>query len=365
MNRTFRIAVTADFFDEAGRPKYRDLGLSVLDEAAGVVHAPLAEYQAELQAAQLGGGVNALLVLAPRVTRNSLAASGDLLAVARFGVGYDSVDVAACTDHDVVLTIARGAVDRPVAEATVGWMLALGHHVKIKDRLTRELRWHDRSQHMGWELRERTLGIIGFGGIAREIVRLLGPFGLRETLVFDPYYDPEAAPIVGRTSGSSKMGDEAELRPTVRKVALDELLAAADIVSVHCPLTPETRGLLGPRELSLMKPTAVLINTARGNIVDEAALVAALRDGRLAGAAIDCFATEPLAERHPLAEFDNVLLAPHAIAWTDELFRDIGRTACGSLVDLAHGRRPHGVVNPEVFERPTFQAKWRRLSLPK
>jgi phosphoglycerate dehydrogenase-like enzyme len=347
MNHKFRIAITADFFDEAGRARYRDLGLSVLDEAAAVAHAPLTEYHAELQAAQIAGGVNAVLVLAPRVTRDSLAESEDLLAVARFGVGYDSVDVAACTEHDVVLTIARGAVDRPVAEATVGWMLALSHHVKIKDRLTRELRWHDRSHHMGWELRERTLGIIGFGGIAREVLRLLGPFGLKETLVFDPYVDPQSAAAAN-----------------VRKVELDELLATADIVSVHCPLTPETRGLLGPRELALLKPTAVLINTARGHIIDEVALVAALRAGRIAGAALDCFATEPLAERHPLAEFDNVLLAPHSIAWTDELFRDIGRTACRGLVDLTCGRRPHGVVNPEVFERPTFQAKWRRLRPP-
>ena len=345
MSKTFHVALTADFFDADGKPKYRDLGLDVLNTAANVSYAPLGEQQAELQATSLRGA-NGVLILAPRVTEASLAAADDLLALARFGVGYDSVDVAACTRHDVVLTIARGAVDRSVAEGTVAWMLALSHQLKIKDRLTRELRWHDRSQFMGWEIRNRTLGIVGFGGIARELVRLLEPFGLREILVYDPYVTPESALAAG-----------------VRKSTLDEVLSTSDIVSLHCPLTAETRGLIGCRELALMKPTAILINTARGNIVDEDALVEALSSGRIGGAGIDCFSVEPLVERHRLAEFDNVLMAPHAVAWTDELFQEIGQTACRSLVDLANGLKPHGVVNLEVFERPSFQAKWERLRL--
>jgi phosphoglycerate dehydrogenase-like enzyme len=342
MNPNFRIALTADFFDAAGTPKYRDLGLSVLDEAR-LPYAPLAEHHPELRPEQLAS-VNGVLVLTPRTTRATLAAADDLLCVARFGVGYDNVDVEACTDADVVVCITRGAVDRSVAEATVGWMLALSHRMKTKDRLIREARWHDRSQFMGWELRNRTLGLVGFGGIARELLRLLAPFGLKETLVYDPYITLESAERLG-----------------VRKATLDELLAASDFVSLHCPLNDETRGLIGRREIDLMRPTAVLINTARGAIVDERALVDSLQAGRIAGAAFDCFETEPLTEPHPLAEFDNVLLAPHAIAWTDELFQEIGQTACRSLVDLAQGRRPHGVVNPEVFDKPTFQAKWRRL----
>jgi phosphoglycerate dehydrogenase-like enzyme len=147
------------------------------------------------------------------------------------------------------------------------------------------------------------------------------------------------------------------------KTDLDALLRESDFVSIHCPLMESTRQLIGRRELSLMKPTAYLINTARGGIVDEPALQEALAERRIAGAALDCFIEEPLPLPHPLAELDNVLLAPHAVAWTSELFGDIGRMCCQGLLDLASGRRPHGIVNPEVFERPSFQAKWRRLAL--
>src|SRR5262249_10301103 len=158
----------------------------------------------------------------------------------------------------------------------------------------------------------------------------------------DPYVTPAAAECV-------------------RLVSLDELLGTADFVSIHCPLTEQTRNLIGARELALMKPDAYLINTARGGIVAEDALYEALRQRRIAGAAIDCFAQEPAVRPHPLGELDNVLLAPHSIAWTDELFRDIGRAVCQGMVDLSLGKRPRGVVNPQVFERRGFQEKWARL----
>jgi phosphoglycerate dehydrogenase-like enzyme len=163
-------------------------------------------------------------------------------------------------------------------------------------------------------------------------------------LVFDPFVKPADA---------AKLG--------ARLVPLDELLAGADFVSIHCPLTEHTRNLLGPRELALMKPTAYLINTARGGIVDEAALCDALRGGGLAGAAIDCFVEEPLTAPPAFAALDNVLLAPHCIAWTEELFRDIGRTVCAGMLALAEGRVPKGIVNREVLERPGFRAKWKRI----
>src|SRR5439155_12300953 len=145
-----------------------------------------------------------------------------------------------------------------------------------------------------------------------------------------------------------------------RFVNLDELLQKADFVSLHCPLNESTRGLIGARELALMKPEAYLLNTARGGIVDEDALYDALKNRRIAGAAIDCFAQEPVSALHRFGELDNVLLAPHCIAWTDELFRDIGRAACQVMVDLWLGNQPRGVINPEVFERPRFKAKWER-----
>jgi phosphoglycerate dehydrogenase-like enzyme len=309
----------------------------------GITLARFDRHEPIVQAKQLRG-LNGVVVLTPRVSAESLTLAEDLLVVARFGVGYDGVDVSACTENDVALTITVGAVDRPVAEATVGWLLALTHQIKAKDRLVREARWNERSGYMGSELRERTLGIIGFGGIGRSVIELLRGFGMRTPLVCDPFVDPAKVAEFG-----------------ARAVGLMELMAEADFVSLHCPLTEKTRGLIGAAELALMKPTAYLVNTARGGIVDEAALYDALAAQRIAGAALDCFDSEPLTAPPRFAEFENVLLAPHAIAWTDELFRDIGRTAFGGVIDFIEGRRPRGVVNPEVFERPTFQAKWHRL----
>jgi phosphoglycerate dehydrogenase-like enzyme len=197
---------------------------------------------------------------------------------------------------------------------------------------------------MGRELRERTFGAVGFGGIGRATVGLLRGFGMQPPLVFDPFLDPRVAADTGAQS-----------------VGLDELLSRADFVSIHCPLNESTRGLIGAREIGLMKPDSYLINTARGGIVDEDALYDALAEGRIAGAALDCFAEEPVVRPHRFGTLGNVLLAPHCIAWTDELFRDIGRAACQGMLDLALGRKPRGVVNPEVFDRPGFREKWERL----
>jgi len=339
----FRVAWTADFYDDRGQTRYRDIGL---DRFAAITDrceiTRFETHRPEITPEQLTG-VNGVIVLTPKVTAASLAQSEQLLAIGRFGVGSDNVAVAACTAADVVLLITAGAVDRPVAEATVGWMLALTHHIRMKDRLVREARWNDRSGYMGCELRERTLGVIGFGGIGRAVVNLLSGFGMQPPLVFDPFCPSEVISEYG-----------------CRAASLETLMAEADFVSLHCPLNEHTRNLIGPRELALMKPTAYLINTARGGIVNEAALYGALKSRRIAGAALDCFDNEPLTAPPVFTEFDNVLLAPHCIAWTDELFRDIGRMACQGMIDMMHGRRPPGVVNPEVFERPGFQQKWRR-----
>lgn len=288
----------------------------------------------------------AVVVLSPTVTADSLAGCEDLLAISRFGVGYDSVDVDACTANHVLVTITPGAVDRPVAEATVGWMLALTHRMLQKDRLVRTGRWDERSQYMGCELRDRTLGVIGLGGIGRKLVQLLQGFGMHQPIAFDPFVPTEVLEQLG-----------------VRAVGLDELLSTADFVSLHCPLNDQTQGLIGADQLRLMKSDSYLLNLARGGVVDENALYDALANQRIAGAALDCFENEPVTTPHRFGELENVILAPHSIAWTNELFRDIGRTACQSVLDLSHGRRPHGVVNPELFDNAAFNRKWDRIRL--
>ena len=343
--RPFKVALTGDFYGADGAPRYQDLGLSVF-EGQPIEHRAFAEHRPEIGPDQIGDAAG-VVVLTPKVTARTVSESSNLLAVGRFGVGYDNVDVAACTAADVVAFITAGAVDRSVAEATVAWMLALTHHLLTKDRLLRQGQWEERSKYMGSELRDRTLGVVGMGGIGRALVELLRGFGMRQPLVFDPFVDQEAAARLG-----------------VKVVPLDELMRTADFVSIHCPLNDKTRNLIGQHELSLMQPHAFLLNTARGGIVNEDALYEVLKQRQIAGAALDCFECEPVTAPNRFGELDNVILAPHAIAWTNEMFRDIGRAVCQGMVDLAHGRHPRGVLNPQVFERPGFQEKWQRLQSP-
>ncbi|MEQ1825805.1 MAG: NAD(P)-dependent oxidoreductase [Pirellula sp.] len=340
----FHVSLTADFYNAVGDLNYRDIGLDVLKSQSGIAMDRFISHCAEIEPEQLVGA-NGVIVLSPRVTSRSLSSSHDLLAIVRFGVGFDSVDVAACSANDVALFITSGAVDYSVAEATVGWMLALNHHVLLKDSLVRTGQWDARNRYMGSELRDRTLGVIGFGGIGQSVVELLSSFRMKPALVFDPFVSPDRIEAAGAVNAS-----------------LDELLSQADFVSLHCPLNESTRNLLGERELSLMKPTAYLINTARGGIVDEDALFAALSDRRIAGAALDCFSNEPIIAPPRWSTLENVILAPHSIAWTNELFRDIGRCACQAMVDLSQQRCPTGLINKELLSRKSFQDKWHRLT---
>ena len=341
--KTFRVALTGDFYSADGTPRYSDLGLSIFQSHEHIECVRFQEHRPQIGPDQIGDA-QGVIVLTPAVTAESVSSSPNLLAVGRFGVGYDAVNVQACTRADVVVLITPGAVDRSVAEATIGWMIALTHHLRAKDLLVRTGNWDERSRYMGLELRDRTFGAIGLGGIGRKVVQLLQGFGMNHPVAFDPYADAQAAAQLG-----------------VRLVLLEELLATADFVSIHCPLTEQTRNLIGPLEFARMKPDAYLINTARGGIVNEDALFQVLKQRRIAGAALDCFAEEPVTRPHRFGELDNVLLAPHCIAWTAELFRDIGRAVCQGMLDLSLGKRPRGVVNPQVFERESFRQKWARL----
>ena len=338
MPNDFNIRLTADF-QKDGSLIYQDIGLDLLDEAAGIGYGYFDTHKPEVTPDQLAG-VDSIIALTPKVTTASLEGVERLAMISRFGVGYDSIDVEACTNADVALTITAGGVNYSVAESVITFMLAISHNLLLKDRIVREGRWDERSAHMGSELRDRTLGIIGLGGIGAELAGMVGSFRMKPVIAYDPYASPERAQETG-----------------VTLVSLDELVQTADFVSVNCPLSDQTRDLIGAHELSLMKATSYLINTARGGIVNEAALLSALQNRQIAGAALDCHDIEPVPEDYPFAALDNVIMAPHAIAWTNELFRDLGRMACRQSIDLAAGRVPHGVVNTEVLDRPGFQAK--------
>jgi D-3-phosphoglycerate dehydrogenase len=226
------------------------------------------------------------------------------------------------------------------------FVLALAHKLLVKDRLTREGRWAEKLHHMGMGVTGRTLGVVGLGNIGREVFVLARPFGMRH-LGHDPYANP------------------ADLAPLgVECVGLEALLSASDFVCVCCALTPQTRHLINAERLALMKPTAYLVNVARGPIVDQVALTAALRERRIAGAGLDVFEKEPIDPGDPLLALDNVILAPHAICWTDENFLGNGRSACASLLEVAAGRVPTHVVNRAVIDHPALREKLSRRANP-
>ena len=340
MSQSFQVAVTADLFET---PKFSDLSLSAFEPYKWIKARPFDEHRPEIGPDQYGTA-NGIIVGSPRVTVGTVTGAENLLAIGRFGVGYDNVDVSACTSADVLALTAVGSVDHSMAEATIGWMLALCHNIRAKDNVARTAGWESRRNLISSELRDHTFGAVGLGRIARKTIELLKGFAMNPPIAFDPFLKEADAAALG-----------------VRLVSLDRLMSEADFVSVHCPLSDGTRNLIGEKEIALMKPTAFLINTARGGIVNEDALFSALQEQRIAGAALDCFVGEPLTTPPRFGQLDNVLMALHCIGFTHELFRDIGRVACQGMIDLAQGKRPQGVLNPEVFDRPGFQEKWKRL----
>jgi D-3-phosphoglycerate dehydrogenase len=339
----FWVGVTRDFLRADGQLGFGDIGLSRLDAAPGLKWEFLPDNVSELTS-EHAGRYDALLVLAPRVTAATLAGRPRLALVARFGVGYDSIDVEACTGAGVALTITPDGVRRPVAVAVLTFLLALSHKLMVKDRLIRAGCWAEKLEHMGMGLTGRTLGLIGLGNIGREVFRLAAPLSMRH-LATDPFVKPADA-----AAGNVELVD------------LETLLRESDFVVVMCALTEGTRHLLNAQRLALMKRTAYLINMARGPIVDQAALTKSLQHRRIAGAGLDVFEQEPIAADDPLLKLDNVILAPHALCWTDECFAGIGRSAIQSILDVAASKAPQNVVNRAVLDSPAFRQKLRRYS---
>ena len=333
----FRVAIDGAFIKPDGTPTYPDFDLEPLRDTPGldVRFVPLG---AECTPDALEG-FDALILLMARFTRASVPRDGRLRIIARFGVGYDAVDLEACTDAGIALTITPSGVRRPVAVAILTLILALAGKLMDKDRLTRlgPEGYAQRGGFMGMGLIGRTLASVGVGNIGAEMFRVAAPLGMR-FIAHDPYADPIVAADLG-----------------VTLTDLETVFREGDFVAVNCPLSPETHHLVDAQRIALMKPTAFLINTARGQIVDQAALTQALVSRRIAGAGLDVQEQEPPDLADPLLHLDNVILAPHALGWTDQCFAGIGASAVRSVLDVAEGRVPSGLVNKAVLAAP----RWR------
>ena len=329
----FKLGIVRDVLNAAGEPSFGSAALEVLKGNPALDWEYTAESVKEITP-DLAARYDGLYLNSSRVTAATVA-RGDcrLRIVARHGIGYDSVDVAALSAKRIVLTNTPFAIRRPVAVATLTLQFALAGRLFAKDRITRAGRWTERNDLMGMGLIGRTLGIIGGGGIGQELLRVSAPFGMRR-LVADPYASGQAM---------------AELDATL--VPLGQLLREADFVVVACLLNEATRHLIGAPQFALMKPSAYFINVARGPIVDEPALIEALRAHRIAGAGLDVFEQEPVDPANPLLRMDNVIVTPHALCWTDECFHAIASSGLQSVVDFSLGRRPAHVVNPGAWER--------------
>ena len=338
----FLVGLSADFLDENQQLIFPDIGLALLDSEVGIEHRFLSEYRPEYVPEQLRG-IDVLISLKPRITEASLSGVERLCAVGRCGVGHDNVDTRACTERDIAVYTTPGGVTRPMGESIVLLVLALSHNLVHKDRLVRQGRWGESTRPLGREPRGRPIGTIGLGNIAREAIRLLANFDVGRFVVFDPFATPEQANALN-----------------VELVSLDDLLRRSDYVLINCPLTAATQHLIGERELRLMSAEAVLINTARGPIVDEPALIRALKEKWIRAAALNVFENEPLHPSSPLLELENVILTSHSVGWTEELFRDMGRLDCEGALAIKRGQPPANVVNPDVLSRPGFQRKLDR-----
>jgi len=339
-NSVFRIGITRDFLNPDGSSDLDDIAGPRFDRA-GLHWEYIAENTPILTATQVQD-YDALLVLGAGITAETFTRADRLTIIARFGVGYDKVDVAACTENGVLLTIAPDGVRRPVATSIMTFVLSLSHQLLLKDRLTRAGGWRNTQAYRGMGLVGRTLGLVGMGNIGKEAFKLAKPFDMRH-ITFDPYVTPAEAEAAG-----------------VELVDLDTLMQTADFVCISCPLTAETRGLIDARRIGLMKPTAYLINTARGPIVDQGALTDALQNRQIQGAGLDVFEQEPIRTDDALLSLDNVIVTPHSICWTDECFQGNAKSACESIIRVASGQIPSWVVNRVVLESPKLQQKLAR-----
>lgn len=263
-------------------------------------------------------------------TEKVFSALPDLKVIARWGIGYDSIDVVAATRHKVMVINTPGMVTEAVADMTLALMLGVARRIPFCDRSVREGQW---PLVFSGQLFGKTLGLIGMGQIGQAVARRARGFSMT-VLVHDPYCD-----------------DAVCERMELARVPLEVLLAESDFVSLHCTMCPETRHLINAERLRMMKPTAYLINAGRGGLVDQAALAEALSHRVIAGAGLDVFLQEPPPADDPLLSLDNVVLTPHCSSFTYDTVAKVNERACANVIEALSGEVPAALLNPEVLKR--------------
>lgn len=333
---SWKVLITARTFKEVGEMAFEKLK----SEGCEVVVPSQFGPHAAKDLLPLLNGVDAVLC-SPDQYSDSVLKSGEasrLKIISRWGVGYDSIDHAAAARAGIVVAFTPGVLNETVADYTFALLLSVARRVHEGHQGMAAGDW---KLFWGHDVSGKTLGIIGCGRIGQAVARRAVGFNQR-ILVYDVALAPEA----------EKLG--------IEQVDLDKLLKESDFITLHAALTPESRGMIGEEQLRAMKQTAYLINVGRGALVDETALVRALAEGWIAGAALDTFSKEPLAQDHPLRTAPNVLLTPHLASFARETGQRVSLTAAQAILDLMNGQKPQHVVNPDVFSAGALRASLKQ-----
>jgi D-3-phosphoglycerate dehydrogenase len=277
------------------------------------------------------------------ITRDLIEAADNLLVIARTGGGLDNVDVKAATERGIIVTSNLGVNTRSVAEHVLSMILSLSKRLPTMDQAVRNRNFGIRYQNLPKDITGKTIGLLGFGRIGGEIGRICHHTFNMQVLAYDPYLEKEK---------------KNESLSWVNLVELNELLATSDFISIHVPLTEQTRHLIDEAQFSMMKSDAILINAARGGIVNENALVKALQNNKIAGAGLDVFSAEPIPPDHPLLTLENVILTPHSAALTSECVSRMATEAAKCVLDVFAGREPSNVANPQALA----SGRWNDLN---
>jgi phosphoglycerate dehydrogenase-like enzyme len=340
----FRVGITHDFAPDGHIAGW-------IEEPVAELLAPLSELEwtflpemgAEIVAAEL---FSCDAVISGQLTWTAESVSGvdRLTLIAHWGIGVDKIDLRAATENDILVTSSpSSATHESVAESALTFMLALSTHLFEKDRLTKQGRALQARQMPGTLLRDHVIGTVGLGATARKLVEYVRPLGPLRFLAHDPYVTADVAAAIG-----------------VQLADLEVVMAESDYLVVMCPLTDQTRGLISAELLRTMKPSAFLLNVARGEIVNQVALTKAIDEGRIAGAALDVSDPEPSEIGDPILSNPKIITTGHAMAWTSEGLCAACEAPCRAVANVYAGRLPMHVVNQDVLLRAGFRAKLER-----
>ena len=322
----FKVVVT-DLGYETYDPEREQLAV------AGDVELVLAECETEAEVAEVCRDADGVITRLAPVGPDAIEAMEACRVISRYGVGVDNVDIPAATAKGIPVCNVRGYCDEDVSDHALALLLSCVRRTVSRDRQVRAGEWDIGSAEPVYRIAGKTLGLVGYGAIPRTLHRKVAGFDLREVLIFDPYIPDEKAADAG-----------------VRKVSLDELCRQADFISIHAPLTDETRGMIGPDQFGMMKSTAIVVNIARGPVVDTDALVNALKTGQIASAGIDVYDPEPPPKDSPLFELPNIALTDHTGWYSEESQLELQQSAAKNVALVLSGQRPLYCVNPEVLD---------------